>query len=86
MIKRTLAAAAVLAVVSGPAYAFHCPNDVKAIGAALGKSPYWSSLSSSQVAEVKKLRDEGNGLHNTGRHKAALDALHKAMTILSIKH
>ena len=83
MIKRTLAAAAVLAVVSGPAYAFHCPKDVKLIGAAFGKS---SSLSSSQMAEVKKLRDEGNGLHNTGRHKAALDALHKAMAILGIKH
>lgn len=83
MIKRTLAAAAVLAVVSGPAYAFHCPNDVKLIGAALDKS---SSRSSSQVAEIKKLRDEGNGLHNTGRHKAALDALHKAMAILGIKH
>ena len=83
MIKRTLAAAAVLAVVSGPAYAFHRPNDVLLIGAALGKS---SSLSSSRMAEVKKLRDEGNGLHDTGRHKAALDALHKAMAILGIKH
>ena len=82
MIKRTLAAAVVLAFVSGPALASHCPKDVKLIDAALGKNP---SLSSAQMSEVKKLRDEGSALHKSGKHGASQEALHKAMGILGIK-
>ncbi len=83
MVKRTLATAVVLAFVSTPALAGHCPKDVKLINAALGKNP---SLSSSQMAEVKKLRDQGSSLHKSGKHGAALEALHKAMGTLGIKH
>ncbi len=83
MVKRTVATAVVLAFVSTPALAGHCPKDVKLIDAALGKNP---SLSSSQMSEVKKLRDEGNALHKSGKHGAALEALHKAMGTLGIKH
>ena len=83
MIKRTLATAVVLAFVSGPALAGHCPKDVKRIDAALGMK---SSLSSAQMSEVKKLRDEGSALHKSGKHGASLEALHKAMGTLGIKH
>ena len=83
MIKRTLAAAVVLAFVSGPALAAHCPKDVKRIDAALGKNP---SLSSAQMSEVKKLRDEGSALHKSGKHGDAIEALHKAMGTLGVKH
>ncbi len=83
MVKRTLATAVVLAFVSTPALAGHCPKDVKAIDAALGMK---SSLSSAQMSEVKKLRDEGNAAHKSGKHGAALEALHKAMGTLGIKH
>lgn len=83
MIKRTLATAVVLAFVSGPALASHCPSDVKRIDAALGMK---SSLSSAQMSEVKKLRDEGNALHKSGKHGASQKALHKATGILGIKN
>ena len=83
MIKRTLATAVVLAFVSGPALAAHCPKDVKRIDATLRMQP---PLSSAQVSEVMKLREEGNRLHKSGKHKASLEALHKAMGILGIKH
>ncbi|MEE9250192.1 MAG: hypothetical protein V3U93_03580 [Alphaproteobacteria bacterium] len=83
MVKRTLAAAVVLAFVSGPALAGHCPKDVKRIDAALAKNP---SLSSAQISEVKKLRDQGSAAHKSGKHGAALEALHKAMGTLDIKH
>ncbi len=83
MIKRTLTAAAVLAMVSGPAFAAHCPTDVKAIDVALGKNP---PLSSGQLAEVKKLRDQGDKLHGSGRHGDSISNLHKAMKILGIRH
>ena len=83
MIKHTLAAAVVLAFVSGPALAAHCPKDVKRIDAALGKNP---SLSSAQMSEVKKLRDEGSALHKSKKHGDAIEALHKAMGTLGVKH
>ncbi len=83
MVKRTLATAVVLAFVSGPALAGHCPKDVKAIDAALGMK---SSLSSAQMSEVKKLRDQGSAAHKSGKHGAALEALHKAMGTLGVKH
>ena len=83
MVKRTLATAVVLAFVSGPALAAHCPKDVKRIDAALGVK---SSLSSAQMSEVKALRDQGSSLHKSGKHKDAIDALHKAMATLGVKH
>ncbi len=83
MIMRTIIAAGVLVLISAPAFAKHCPTDVKAITAALAKSP---SLSISRLAEIKKLRDEGDQLHRSGKHGASLSALHKAMAKLGIKH
>ncbi len=83
MIKRTLATAVVLAFVSGPALAGHCPKDVTRIDAALGMK---SSISSMQMSEVKKLRDAGSALHKSGKHGAAVETLHKAMGILGISH
>ena len=59
MMKRLLAAATVVVLSSAPALAGHCPKDVKAIDAALSKA----SLSSSQMSEVKSLRDNGSKLH-----------------------
>lgn len=83
MIKRTLAAAAVLMLASAPAFASHCPKDVKAIDAALGMHP---KLTSAQMSEVKALRDKGEMLHKSGKHAASIEELHKAMKILGIQH
>ena len=82
MIKRSLAAAAVLALFATPALAGHCPKDVKAIDAALSKA----SLSSTQMSEVKKQRDEGAALHGSKNHGDAVAVLHKAMATLGISH
>ena len=74
--------AAVLALLSASALAFHCPQDMKKIDEALAAKP---QLSVSQMAEVKKLRAEGEALHKAGKHQEALDTLAKAMAILKIQ-
>ena len=78
-LRSLFAAAALLA--SGAALAFHCPADMKKIDDALAKNP---SLSAEQLAEVKKLRAEGETLHKAGKHQESVDTLAKAMKILQI--
>ncbi|GAB4557644.1 MAG: hypothetical protein Tsb007_17390 [Rhizobacter sp.] len=79
-LRSYLAAAALL--VSSAAFAFHCPADMKKIDDALAKSP---KITAEQMAEVKKLRAEGEALHKAGKHQESVDTLAKAMTLLSIK-
>ena len=80
--KRLLIAAGLSAALATPALAFHCPKDVADIDAALAKSP---SLSAAQLAEVTQRRDEGQALHNAGKHQEAVDTLAKAKEILGIQ-
>jgi hypothetical protein len=54
---------------------------MRAIDAALPKA----KLSASQMAEVKKLRAEGETLHKQGKHDESMAALGKAEAILGIK-
>ena len=72
---------AVLSAFSLPAFASHCPTDVKAIDDALAAGP---QISEEQMQEVKMLRDEGASLHEAGNHADSETALHKAMEILEI--
>ncbi|MDX1376652.1 MAG: hypothetical protein R3357_13880, partial [Burkholderiales bacterium] len=67
-----------LAFACTSALAAHCPKDMKAIDAALPKA----NLSAEQMAEVKRLRAEGEALHKAGKHKESTDALAEAMRIL----
>jgi hypothetical protein len=69
-----------LALASSSAMAFHCPEDMKKIDAALPNA----KLSAAQMAEVKKLRAEGEALHKQGKHQESVDTLAKAMKILGI--
>ena len=78
--KRIALAAAAFAFAS-MAWAHNCPNEVKAIDAALPKS----KLDSKQQAEVKRLRDEGEQLHKAGKHNESMATLGKAKGILGIK-
>ena len=78
---RLLAAAATLALVTTTAFAFHCPADMKKIDAALAANP---KLSSADLAEVKRLRAEGEKLHKAGKHQESVDTLGKAMKMLNI--
>ena len=79
MKKLALVAAAM--AISGTALAFHCPADMKKIDAALAAEP---KLSADQMAEVKKLRSDGETLHKAGKHQESVDTLAKAMKILGI--
>ena len=79
---KRLALILALALASTGALAGHCPKDMKQIDAAMAKKP---ELSSSQMADVKKYRAEGEALHKAGNHKDSVDTLAKAMKILGIK-
>ena len=80
MSTKTLLAAAAL-FVSSAAFAFHCPADMKKIDEALAKSP---KLSTEQMAEVKKLRADGEASHKAGKHQESVDTLAKAMKLLGV--
>jgi hypothetical protein len=77
--RSVLAAGALLA--SGAAFAFHCPADMKKIDEALANSP---KLTAEQMAEVKKLRADGEALHKAGKHQESVDALATAMKRLNV--
>jgi hypothetical protein len=68
-------------LAAAPALAFHCPADMAQIDAALAKNP---KLSAQDMAEVKKLRAEGETLHKAGKHQESVDTLAKAKKILKI--
>lgn len=78
---RSLFAAATLALASGAVFAMHCPADMKAIDEALAKQP---KLAAADMAEVTKLRADGEALHKAGKHQEAVDALAKARKLLGI--
>lgn len=78
---RPLIAAAMFAF-AGSAFAMHCPMDMKKIDEALAKKP---NISAEKMAEVKKLRAEGEELHKAGKHQESVDSLGKAMAILGIQ-
>ena len=79
--KRIAALAAGLLLAAAPAFAFHCPKDMKAIDDAMAKNP---KLSEADAKAVKKYREEGETLHKAGKHQESVDTLAKAMKILKI--
>ncbi len=78
---RALAAASLFVLTTAPAFAFHCPADMKKIDQALASNP---KLSDAQLAEVKRLRAQGETLHKQGKHQESVDTLAKAMKMLNI--
>jgi len=79
--KTKIALTAVLICLSGAAWAFHCPSDMKKIDAAMAAHP---TLTAEQKMEVEHLRAEGEVLHKAGKHQESVDTLAKAMKILGI--
>jgi hypothetical protein len=79
---RVFVAAGILAFTTGTAMAMHCPADMKKIDAALAANP---KLSAEQMAEVKKLRAQGEEEHKAGKHAESVDTLGKAMKILNVQ-
>ena len=78
MKRFTLTAA--LIVFASAAAAHNCPNEWKAIDAALPKA----KLDAKQMAEVKQLRAEGEQLHKAGKHSESMGTLGKAKKMLGI--
>jgi len=76
----TIVLAASLALASGVAVAGNCPNEWKAIDAALPKA----KLTETQRTAVQKLRAEGEKLHKEGKHSESMSTLGKAKKILKI--
>jgi hypothetical protein len=79
--RKHLVAGVFAALLSSAAFAFHCPQEMKKIDAALASKP---TLSAEQMAQVKQLRSEGEALHKAGQHQEALDTLEKAKKMLGI--
>jgi hypothetical protein len=79
--KKLVLLAVGLMFVASSAFAFHCPKDMKKIDEALPNA----KLSEVQMAEVKKLRADGEKLHKEGKHQDSLDTLAMAQKILGIE-
>ena len=78
----TFSTGLLLAALSLPAFAAHCPKDMKKIDAALAGG---SSLSSSDLATVKELRASGEAKHKSGDHGGSIEDLHQAMRMLGLE-
>ena len=80
---RQFAIGSAFALIAMPALAGHCPVDVKAIDAALAAGP---DLDADELSEVMEQRNEGEQLHNDGKHGESLEVLHEAMDTLELEH
>jgi hypothetical protein len=77
---KRLALSIAFALAASTAFAHNCPNEWKAIDAALPKA----KLDAKQMAEVKKLRAEGEQLHKEGKHSESMGTLGRAKKMLGI--
>ena len=84
MIKRIFLSAVVTVFATGllssPAFAGHCPKDVKKINAAMSK------MDDKKMSVAKDAAAKGLALHKAGKHGESLKVLHGAMKDLGIKH
>ncbi len=76
----TIILAATVALASSTAFASSCPKHMKAIDAALPTA----KLDAAKMAEVKKLRADGEAFHKAGKHGESMEALGKAEKLLGI--
>ena len=68
-------------LITSYANAGSCPILIKEIDSKLETV---KELSAKQVAEIEKLRQEGEEAHNTGKHKESVKLLQEALTKLNI--
>lgn len=69
----------VAALVSAPLWAMHCPMDMAKIDERLESNP---PSDPAILAQVQKLRAEGEELHNAGDHTQSLQVLGQAQELL----
>ena len=82
MIKRLLLGIAVALALTTEATALHCPADIWAINTALTNSLCASKLTAAEKAQIVQLRNEGEDLHNAGKHYVAANTLAAVMRII----
>ena len=68
-------------LITSYAYAGACPVLMKEVDSKLAIE---KELSEKKVAEIEKLRQEGEDAHNTGKHKESVKLLQEALTKLNI--
>ena len=68
-------------LITSYANAGSCPILIKEVDSKLTTA---KELSEKQVAEIEKLRKEGEEAHNTGKHKESVKLLQEALTKLNI--
>ena len=76
MIRTSLSALAVLALLAMPAVAAYCPMNAAAIDHALAAR---ADLPEAEKAEIQALRDQGMQQHEAGDHRASEATLAEAM-------
>ncbi|GAA4258470.1 hypothetical protein GBZ26_11750 [Azospirillum formosense] len=82
MLRNIVLATIVAVALTGPALANSCPRHMAAIDQALAANP---KLDAAKLAEVKKLRADGEALHKQGKHAESEATLAQAESILGIK-
>lgn len=80
-LRASLLIAGALALAATGALAHNCPNEIKAIDAALAGSP---KLSDADLAKVKSLRSEAEAAHKAGKHDDSMKAAGEAKKLLKI--
>lgn len=81
MLKRTVMAAALFALVATPAFAGRCPGLMREIDAALAQNP---QVAADVLTRVKELRAQGAALHTSRTHGQSVAVLNEAKGLLGI--
>ncbi|NQD94083.1 hypothetical protein HP532_15650 [Pseudomonas sp. CrR25] len=76
---RRLAVFLTAALLSAPLMAMHCPADMAKIDAMLESNP---PSDPAVLAQVQKLRAEGEELHKAGNHSQSVQTLGEALQLL----
>jgi hypothetical protein len=80
--RRLIVAAVLSAFFAVPALAGGCPGLMAKVDEALAAGP---QLTTAQLAEVGRLRAEGEAAHAAGNHARSMELLQQAMAILGIE-
>ncbi len=72
----------ILVLASTVAFGSQCPTDMAAIDEHLAGNP---ELTEEQMTQVKELREQGEQLHDEGKHEESVEALAEAKEILGIE-
>ena len=78
MLKQIIIASALIVGLSSPAWAGGCPGMSKQVTERLAKS----TLPAAKKTEITKLRNQGDMLHRTGKHKESVAVLTRAISML----